>query len=159
MATQVSIWSYRGHRFAAITRCVLPGPRTSIVRLRDIGETAKQNSARNNAKCSRCLQFLCNDSDWTWFFNALTFARSLTWFFNALTFARSRGRCWKPRQEAAVFNTSLGTWQMLMHEKPFLIPIYIAKGYIFWTSGSSSYLPWCYILIRAQLFKANDIVS
>ena len=38
--------------------------------------------------------------------------------FHALTFARSRGRCWKPRPPAAVFNTSLGTWRMLMHWKP-----------------------------------------
>ena len=37
--------------------------------------------------------------------------------FHALTFARSRGRCWKPRPEAAVFNTSQGTWRMLMHWK------------------------------------------
>ena len=29
---QLSIWSYRGHRFAAVTWCVLPGPRMSIVR-------------------------------------------------------------------------------------------------------------------------------
>ena len=47
------------------------------LRTRDIGENAKQNSARNNAKCSKCLQFLCHNSDRTWFFNALTFARSL----------------------------------------------------------------------------------
>ena len=38
-----------------------------------------------------------------------------TWVFNALTFARSIGRCWKPRPEAAVFNTSQGTWRMWMH--------------------------------------------
>ena len=37
--------------------------------------------------------------------------------FHALTFGRSRGRCWKPRPEAAVFNTSLETWRMLMHWK------------------------------------------
>ena len=36
---------------------------------------------------------------------------------------RSFGRCWKPRPLASVFNTSHGTWQMLMHEKPCLIPI------------------------------------
>ena len=48
-----------------------------------------------------------------------------TWFFNALTFARSLGRCWKPRPSASVFNTSQGTWWMLMHEKPGLIPIVI----------------------------------
>ena len=74
------------------------------LRSRDIGEKARQNSARNNAKCSKCFQFLCNNSDRTWFFNALTFARSLR-------------RCWKPRPPASVFNTSLGTWRMLMHEQ------------------------------------------
>ena len=88
-------------------------PRRSIqwkFRSRDIGEKAKQNSARNNAKCSKCFQFSCNNSDWTCFFNALTFARSL-------------GRCWKPWPSASVFNTSHGSWRMLMHEKPCLIPI------------------------------------
>ena len=39
-------------------------------------------------------------------------------FPNALTLARSLGRCWKMRPPTSVFNTSLGTWQMLMHEKP-----------------------------------------
>ena len=34
------------------------------------------------------------------------------WFFNTLTFARSLGRCRKPRPSALVFNTSLGTWRM-----------------------------------------------
>ena len=61
----------------------------------------RQNSARNNAKCSQCFQFLCNNIDRTWFFNALTFTRS----------------------PATVFNTSHGTWRMLMHEKPCLISI------------------------------------
>ena len=56
------------------------------------------------------FSFLCNNSDRTWFFNALTFARSL-------------GRCWIPRPSASVFNTSLGTRRILMHEKPCLIPI------------------------------------
>ena len=76
----------------------------------DIGEKAKQNSARNNAKSSKCFQFLCNNSDRTWFFNVLTFARSL-------------GRCWKPWPPASVFNTSHGTWRMLIQEKPCLIPV------------------------------------
>ena len=31
------------------------------LRSRDIGEKAKQNNARNNAKCSKCFQFLCNN--------------------------------------------------------------------------------------------------
>ena len=34
------IISYRGHRFAAITRCVLPGPRTSIVSRNYVRETS-----------------------------------------------------------------------------------------------------------------------
>ena len=33
----------------------------------------KQNSARNNAKCSKCFQFVYKNSDRTCFFNALTF--------------------------------------------------------------------------------------
>ena len=37
--------------------------------------------------------------------------------FHALTFSRSRGRCWKPRPKAAVYNTSQGIWRMLMHWK------------------------------------------
>ena len=81
-------------------------------RSRDSSEKAKKKSARNNTKCSKCFQFLCNKSD-------------RTWFFNALTFARSFGRCWKPRPSASVFNTSHGVWRMLMHEKPCLIPIMI----------------------------------
>ena len=48
--------------------------------------------------------------------------------FHALTFARSRGRCWKPRPEAAVFNTSLGTWQMLMHWKTMFSCYYCIKS-------------------------------
>ena len=45
---------------------------------------------------------ICNNNDQTWFFNALTFARSL----------------------APVFNSSVRTWQKLMHEnKTCLIPI------------------------------------
>ena len=37
------------------------------LRPRDIGEKAKQKSARNNAKCIKCFQLLCNNSDRTWF--------------------------------------------------------------------------------------------
>ena len=86
----------------------------------DIGEKAKQKSARNNAKCSKGFQFLCNNSLRTWFFNALTFARSL-------------GRCLKNRGPAAVFNTSQGTWRRLMHEKPCLIPILLClMGLLVW---------------------------
>ena len=43
-------------------------------------------------------------------------------FFNTLTFAKSLGRCWKPRPSASVFNTSHGTWWILMHEKNMFDP-------------------------------------
>ena len=47
--------------------------------------------------------------------------------FHALTFARSHGRCWKPRLKAAVFNTSQGTWRMLMHWKIMFDRYYCMK--------------------------------
>ena len=47
--------------------------------------------------------------------------------FQALTVDRSRGRCWKPRPEAAVFNTSLGTWRMLIHCKTMFDRYYCIK--------------------------------
>ena len=40
--------------------------------------------------------------------------------FHALTFARSREKCWKPRPKGVVFNTSLGTWRMLIHRSLLL---------------------------------------
>ena len=83
------------------------------LRSRENGDKAKQNSARNYAKYSKSFQFLCNNSDRTWFFNALTFSRSL-------------GRCGKLRPSASVFNTSHGTWRMLIHEKARLIPMIIS---------------------------------
>ena len=46
---------------------------------------------------------------------------------HALTFARSRGRCWKPRPKAAVFNTSQGTWYLLMHWKTMFDRYYCIK--------------------------------
>ena len=56
------------------------------------------------------LLYLCNNNDQTLFFNAFTFARSL-W------------RCWKPWASPSDCNISPGTWRILMHEKPCLIPI------------------------------------
>ena len=72
------------------------------------------------------FSFLCNNSDRTWFFNALTFARTL-------------GRCWKPRPPTSVFNSSLGTWRMLMHEKTCLIPILYLVLLTFGVSFHESY--------------------
>ena len=104
------------------------------LRLRDIGEKAKQNSARNNANCSKCFQFLCNNSDRTWFFNALTFARSL-------------GRCWKPRPPASVFQhlhrdlanvnawkTMFDPYKMVLNKDAILIRglcFFFAKSWVF----------------------------
>ena len=103
-----------GHRIAAVTRCVLPCPRTIIV----WGNSFRATSVKRRNKLvqditqnvANVFNFLCNNSDRTWFFNALTFARSL-------------GKCWKPQLSASVSNTSHGTWRMLMHETPCLIPI------------------------------------
>ena len=54
--------------------------------------------------------------------------RDQTWFFmHNLTFARSWGRCWKSRPLASVFNTSLGTWQMLIHWKTMFDRYYCIK--------------------------------
>ena len=77
---------------------------------RDISEKAKQNRARNNAKCTKCFQFLCNNSDRTLFFQCINI-RQVPW------------EVLKPRLSGSVFNTSHGTWRMLMHEKTCLIPI------------------------------------
>ena len=52
---------------------------------------------------------VCNNDDQTLFFITLTFARSRT--------------IEKPLPLASVFNSTLETWQMLMHEKTCLIPI------------------------------------
>ena len=87
-----------GHRFAAVTRCVLPDPRTSIVRGNCVRETSVKRRNKIVQELTRNVEnvfsFLCNNSDRTCFFNALTFTGLL-------------GRCWR----------------MLMHEKPCLIPI------------------------------------
>ena len=47
--------------------------------------------------------------------------------FHALTFARSCVRCWKPKPKAAVFNTSQGTWRMLMYWKNIFDRYYCIK--------------------------------
>ena len=47
--------------------------------------------------------------------------------FSCINIRRSRGRYWKPRPEAAVFNTSQGTWRMLMHWKTMFDRYYCIK--------------------------------
>ena len=63
------------------------------------GET---NTARNNAKCSKCFLFLCNNSNQHSFFNAFVNIPQVSW---------------------KVLKTSFEAWKMLTHEKPCLIPI------------------------------------
>ena len=84
-ATQLSIWSYRGHIFAAATGCVLPGPRTSKVRGNYVRETSGK---RRNNIVQEITQNVAN----VFSFNAIIVR---TWFFNALTFARSPGEVLK----------------------------------------------------------------
>ena len=47
--------------------------------------------------------------------------------FHALLLSRSRGRCWKPRPKATVFNTTQGTWWILMHWKTMFDHYYCIK--------------------------------
>ena len=69
---------------AAVTRCVVPGPRRSIVRGNYVRETSVkrrnkivQEITRNVANVSSFYAIIAIEHD----------------FFNALTFARSLGRC------------------------------------------------------------------
>ena len=96
---QLLICSYRGHRFAAVTSCVLPGPRTSIVRGNCIRETSVK---RRNKIVQEITRNIAN-----------------VFSFYAII-AIGHGF---PMHPASVFITSLGTWRILMHEKPCLIPI------------------------------------
>ena len=110
-----------GHRIAAVTRCVLPCSRTSIVR----GNSIRAISVKRRNKIVQ--EITRNVANIFSFYATIAIEHV---FFNALTFARSLGRCWKPRLSASVFNTSLGfhgTWRMLMYEKPCLIPIIATK--------------------------------
>ena len=68
-----------------------------------------------------CYLELCKP----WHFDYMIYWSNMV--FHALTFARSRGRCWKPRPKAAVFNTSLGTWRILMHWKTMFERSYCIK--------------------------------
>ena len=132
MATQLSIWLYRGHGFTAITRCVLPGPITSVVSGNYFRETSVK---RRNKIVKEITQNVAN------VFSFYAIIAIVHVFFNALTFARSLGRYWKPRPSASVFNTSHGTWRMLMHVKLCLIPIFVhilspqSDNWSTWISG------------------------
>ena len=70
---------------------------------RDIGEKAKQNSARNNAECSKCFQF-------------------------SLIIAMEHG--FSMHQHSPGPFGGVGTWRMSVHEKPCLIPILLCTNVI-----------------------------
>ena len=88
--------------------------------------TFLEKSCQLLAICSFCGCFIVfvNFSPWccwAWCWSncisswALLFTIGIKQGFSCInTFARSRGRCWKPRPEAAVFNTSRGTWRILI---------------------------------------------
>ena len=46
MATQLSICVYRGHRIGALTRCIVHGPRTSIVGRNCVRETSVKRRSK-----------------------------------------------------------------------------------------------------------------
>ena len=82
------------------------------LRLQDIGEKAKQNSARSNVKCSKCIQFLCNNSDRTWFLNALTFARSLGLGFQHLPRDLANVNAWKTKSDPYIVFLLFALWRL-----------------------------------------------
>ena len=111
---------------------------TSVTRRNKIVQEITQNVAN-------IFSFLYNNSDRTCFFNALTFDRSLR-------------RCWKPRPPASVFNTSLGTWRMLLHKKPCLIPIIADSLLCLYVGYCNCVVVFCQCLSCRRLGKAvrND---
>ena len=76
-----------GPQFAAVTRCVLPGPRTSIVRRNCVRETSVK---RRNKIVQEITQIVAN----VFSFHAIILIE-LGFLNNALTFARSLGRLLK----------------------------------------------------------------
>ena len=110
MAAQLSIWSYRGYRFAAVTRRVLPGPRTSIVRGNYVRETSVKKRNKIVHEIARNVA------------NVFSFYAIMA-IEHGFQCINVRQVPWEVLKTAAFGNTSHGTWQMLMHEKPCLIPI------------------------------------
>ena len=84
------------------------------LRSRDFCEKAKQNCTRNNVKCSKCFHFLCNNSNRTWFFNAVFNICQDPW---EVLKTAAFGLSFQPRFSIPSIH---GTWHMLMHEKPCL---------------------------------------
>ena len=81
---QPSILLYRGHIIVAVTRCVVPGPRTSIVRGNHVRETSVK---RRNKLVQEIMRNVANVFS---FYAIITIEHV---FFNALTFARFLVRC------------------------------------------------------------------
>ena len=57
MAMELSICLYRDHRIVAVTSCVVPGPRTSIVRGNNVRETSEK---RRHKKVQEITQNVAN---------------------------------------------------------------------------------------------------
>ena len=90
-------------------------------------------------------------------------------FFYALTFARSRGRCWKLRTKAEVFNTSRGTWQTLMYWKTMFDRCYciistkcsvtLAKNVaLYFVNVWQSTPDWSFLLISVCLAREHQSI-
>ena len=100
---------------AAVTRCVLLGYRTSVVRANCVRKTSMK---RRNKVVQEITRNVANVFSF-YAITAIEHGFSMHWH----CFAKPIGKCWKPRPPASVFNTSLGTWRTLMREKPCLVPI------------------------------------
>ena len=101
----------RGQRFAAVTRCVLPGPRTSLVR----GNCVRETSVKRQNK----IEITRNVANVFSFYAIIAIEHG----FQCINIRQVPREVLKPQPPASVFNTFLGIWRMLMHEKPCLIPI------------------------------------
>ena len=97
--TQLPICLYGGNRIAAVMRCILPSPRRSMVHGNCFRETSVKMQKKMVQEVMRNVtniySSLCNNSNWTWFFNVLTFARSLGLGFQHLSQDLANVNTWK----------------------------------------------------------------
>ena len=92
----------------------MPDPRTSIVRENRVRETSVK---RRNKIVQDIIRNVANDFN----FYAIIATEHGFQYINIRQVPREVLKT--EAGEASVFNTSLGTWRMLMHEKTCLIPI------------------------------------
>ena len=94
-------------------RCVLPGPRTCIV----CGNCIRETSVKRRNKI---VQNITRNVANVFSFYAII---AIKHGFQCINIRQIPREVLKTAASGLVFNTSIRTWRMLMHEKPCLIPI------------------------------------